>query len=174
MAMKWMTIAISVTISFLFLFVSPIRAKDYTKSSSTSKSISANKVFPPANYDEWKNAKLKFLKTIHFFSYDAKWKANMPKLRSNLDKIDNILTQVKNSSDTYIEANKSYFKKLASELLSWVEYLKSVQDDLDDLGDSTKYELQTSASRYNQAVSALSNLHKKTSDAADSVIKNII
>jgi len=104
MAMKKKPAAIPVLIASLFFFVPLIHAADYSKSSQTSKTISTNTIFPPAKYAEWKSAKSQVLKTIPYFSYDAKWKANLPKLRRSLDRIDNILTQVKNSSDAAIKA----------------------------------------------------------------------
>ena len=171
--MKKSPAVISVLIASLFFFVPPIQAIDYSKSSPTRKTISANTIFPPAKYAEWKSAKSQFLKTIPYFSYDAKWKANMPKLRTNLDKIDNILTQVKNSSDAYIQANKSYFKKLALQLLALLEYLESVEEMLADLGSSPNFDLQTSASQTTQAEQARSKLAKKTNDAAEAIISSI-
>jgi hypothetical protein len=173
MAMKKSPAVISVLIASLFFFVPPIQAIDYSKSSPTRKTISTNTIFPPAKYAEWKSAKSQVLKTIPYFSYDSKWKANLPKLRTNLDKIDNILTQVKNSSDAYIKANKSYFKNLASELPALVIYLESMQKTLDDIGSSLGFEMQTAMTQYTQASKAMSNLCKKTNDAAKRIISSI-
>ena len=171
--MKKSPAVISVLIASLFFFVPPIQAIDYSKSSPTSKTISTNTIFPPAKYAEWKRAKSQFLKTIPYFSYDAKWKANMPKLRTNLDKIDNILTQVKNSSDAYIKANKNYFKNLASELSALEKYLEYIEDMLGDIGNSSNFDMQTGLSQLNQATTAMSNLVKKTSDATEKIISSI-
>ena len=171
--MKKIPAVISVLLASLFFFVPPIPAIDYSKSSPARKTISTNTVFPPEKYAEWKSAKSQVLTTIPYFSYDAKWKANLPKLRTNLDKIDNILTQVKNSSDAYIKANKKYFKKLALQLLALEEYLKSMEDMLADIGSSLSFEMQTALTRYNQAMTAMSNLTKKTHDAAVAIISNI-
>ena len=171
--MKKKPAVISVLIASLFFFVPPIQAIDYSKSSPTRKTISTNTIFPPAKYAEWKRAKSQFLKTIPYFSYDAKWKANMPKLRTNLDKIDNILTQVKNSSDAYIKANKNYFKNLASELSALEKYLEYIEDMLGDIGSSFNFDMQTSLSAYTEAQTARANLAKKTSDAAKKIISSI-
>ena len=164
-------------VSLLMFFVLPVQAIDYLKSSPTRKTVSSNTVLSSAKYTEWRSAKSQILQTSPYFSYDAKWKAGLPKLNTSLERIDTILTKVKNSSDRYMIANKSYFKNLASELLALEKYINLVRDESETIRQ--KRQNATTAfedfdQKANQLYNLLSSVMKAMNEVRMGIIRNIL
>jgi methyl-accepting chemotaxis protein len=174
--MKYNTVVFVALIAFLFFFVLPVQAIDYLKSAPTSKTLSTNTVLSPTKYTEWKSAKSQVLQISPTFSYDTKWQANLPKLKANLDKIDTILTKVKNSSDADMIANISYFNNLASELLVLEKYISFVRDESETIRNkrqkaSTAFE--DFDQKANQLYNLLSSVMKAMNEVRMGVTRNI-
>jgi chromosome segregation ATPase len=159
------------------IFVQPVKAIDYMKKSSpTLRTVSTNTVLSSAKYTEWKNSKSQIQQTSPYFSYDVKWKANLPKLNTSLERIDSILTKVKKSSDAYMIANKSYFKNLASELLVLEKAIDDLEEQLANVGDDAQLantDLQNWLQKQQQTLQTLSNVSKMLHDTAMAIIRKI-
>jgi methyl-accepting chemotaxis protein len=174
--MKKYSIIIAILIAVLFFIVLPVQAIDYSKSSPTLKTVSVNTVISPAKYTEWKSAKSQVLQIAPTYSYDAKWQANLPKLKANLDKIDTILTKVKNSSDAYMIANKSYFNSLASELLVLEKYINLVRDESETIRNKrqkARTAFEDFDQKANQLYNLLSSVMKAMNELRMGIIRNI-
>lgn len=164
-------------VSLFMIFVQPLKAIDYMKKSSpTLKVVTTNTVLSSATYTEWKNSKTQIQQTSPYFSFDTKWKANLPTLNTKLERIDSILTKVKNSSDAYMVTNKSYFKNLASELLSLEKALDAWEEQLATIGDDAQLsntDLQNMLQKQQQTMQTMSNVSKMVHETAMAIIRKI-
>jgi hypothetical protein len=175
--MKISITLITILIAALFSPAPTVCAQYYLKKPApTIKTVSTNTVFSSTQYTDWSRAKSQILQTSPYFSYDAKWKANLPKLNTSLERIDSILIKVKNSSDAYMIANKSYFKNLAAELLALEKTIDSLEEQLATVGDDAQLaniDLQNMLLRQQQTMQLISKVSKMIHDTAMAIIRKI-